>query len=62
MYRFHDAQSGFIRMRHWCVPQVWRGRIKIVSVGAKDRLLIGLLMRFFSNITSWINKAKGAIK
>lgn len=34
MYRFHDAQSGFIRMRHWCVSQLWRGRIKIVSAGA----------------------------
>ena len=34
MYRFHDAQSGFIRMRQWCVPQLWRGRIKIVSVSA----------------------------
>ena len=32
MYRFHDAQSGFIRMRRWFVTQFWRGRFIIVSV------------------------------
>ena len=34
MYRFHDACFGFMRMRYWCVSQLWRGRIKIVSAGA----------------------------
>ena len=34
MHRFHDAQSGFIRMQYWGGSQLWRGRIKIVSVGA----------------------------
>ena len=33
MYRFHDACFGFMRMRYWCVSQLWRGRIKIVSAG-----------------------------
>lgn len=46
MYRFHDAQSGFIRMRQWCVPQLWRGRIKIVSVSAQAGLLIVGLCAF----------------
>ncbi len=34
MYRFLDACFGFMRMRYWCVSQLWKGRIKIVSAGA----------------------------
>lgn len=34
MYHFHDAQSDFIWMRYWCVSQLWRGRIQIISVSA----------------------------
>lgn len=34
MYRFHDVRFGFGKMQYWCGSQLWRGRIKIVSVGA----------------------------
>lgn len=34
MYRPNDARFGFVRWWYWCGSQLWRGRIKIVSVGA----------------------------
>jgi len=34
MYRPNDARFGFARWWYWCGSRLWRGRIKIVSVGA----------------------------
>ena len=34
MYRPDDAQFGFARWWYWFGSRLWRGRIKIVSVGA----------------------------
>lgn len=46
MYHFHDVQSGFVQMQYWCGSQLWRGRIKIVSVGAYAGHVECGLMRF----------------
>lgn len=47
MYRPNDARFGFARWWYWCGSRLWRGRIKIVSVGAQAGLVISRLMRFF---------------
>ena len=34
MYRSQAPMGDFVEMRYWCGSRLWRGRIKIVSVGA----------------------------
>lgn len=34
MRRFTHAQFGVCRKRFWCSPQLWRGQIKIIHMGA----------------------------
>ena len=34
MRRFIHAQFGVCRKRFWCSPQLWRGQIKIIHMGA----------------------------
>lgn len=34
MYSFDGRQFGFQRIQFWYSPQLWRGRIKIVTVSA----------------------------
>ena len=34
MYRFIGKQFGLWRVRFWCSPQLWRGQIKIIHMGA----------------------------
>ena len=45
MYRPNDARFGFARWWYWCGSRLWRGRIKIVSVGAQAGLVISRLVR-----------------
>lgn len=47
MYRPNDARFGFARWWYWCGSRLWRGRIKIVSVGAQAGLVISRLVRLF---------------
>ena len=46
MYRPNDARFGFACWWYWCGSRLWRGRIKIVSVGAQAGLVISRLVRF----------------
>ena len=51
MYRFIGKQFGLWRVRFWCSPQLWRGQIKIIHMGAQARLLIvGLCAFLFKSI------------
>lgn len=34
MYRFYGKQFGLWRTRFWCSPQLWRGQIKNIHMGA----------------------------
>ena len=60
MYRPNDARFGFARWWYWCGSRLWRGRIKIVSVGAQAGLVISRLVRFFFlEVINWTNELKG---
>ena len=54
MYRPNDARFGFARWWYWCGSRLWRGRIKIVSVGARAGLVISRLVRFFDSTTKGV--------
>lgn len=51
MYRSHNARSGLVQTRYPCGSRLWRGRIKIVPVGARAGLMIRRLMRFLSGFS-----------